>query len=317
MKIAVINESFFEESHYEELRKLGELTIAIGSHDEDQAIELIKDANIVIGDMFETKFSHRVLEGAKQLKLLVLNTAGSELVDVAYARELGVEVADSRKFGTQSVVEHTVALLLALTRHIPEGIDAAREKPFQVDPGNQSHNVWRGIELRGKTIGIIGFGSIGAAMAEMMKAFGMKILVHSEREHKADGVTFVNLDTLLQQSDVVSLHVSRNSSTEGLIGSSELAKMKKTAYLISTVPGEIVDEVALIEALKNKQIAGLGLDMLGKWTWSVDNELLHLDNVVVTPHSAWFSDVSVRNIADICVEDVKAFVSGNPINITN
>lgn len=314
MKIAVINESFLEEGHYDVLRKLGDLSISLGSHNEDEAIELIKDADIVIGDMFETQFTNKVLDGAKNLKLLAINSTGFDLVDVQYARSKGISVANIKGFCTDSVAEHTIALIFALARRIPQSHQAMHPVPFQVDPGNPTEVKWRGVELRGKTLGIIGYGMIGARVAEIAKAMGMKVIAWNRSEVSAGDIDFIELEELLKASDFVSLHTAFADELRDMINADTLEIMKSTAYLINTGRSELVSEEALVSALKSGKIAGAALDLI---RWSADNELLSLESVITTPHIAWYSDQSTKNLASILTKNVEGFVKGAPQNIVN
>ncbi|MBO5858275.1 MAG: D-2-hydroxyacid dehydrogenase, partial [Clostridia bacterium] len=170
-------------------------------------------------------------------------------------------------------------------------------------------------ELFGKTLGIIGFGSIGKAVAKIALAFGMKVIASTNHPAPFESVEFTDKDTLLAKSDFVSLHCPLTEKTEGMVNADFLAKMKPSAMLINTSRGQVVNENDLAEALKNKTIAAAGLDVLSQEPPKADNPLFGLKNCFITPHIAWAGYETRARLMEICKENVKAFSLGNPINI--
>jgi len=315
MKIAILNESFFEESHLNALRALGDLVIYENTDTEEKAIERLKGVDIAIADCYFASLNKKVFESTNKLKFLNTNSTGYDLVDVVAAKGKGIKVANVPGFSTEAVAEHTFALMLAVSKKIPAGDMAMRQSPFQVDPSSQEHKKYFGFNLQGKTLGIVGLGNIGQRVAQIGKGFGMKVIACNRSQKNIEGVRQVSLEELLKESDIVSLHLPLTSETEKLITAERLQTMKSTAILINTARGKIVDEPALAEVLQSRKIAGAGLDIIVEWENS--NPLLKLDNVVFSPHSASFTNESLENCANIIVANVKAFVEGKPVNVVN
>ncbi|HEU4339592.1 MAG TPA: D-glycerate dehydrogenase, partial [Planctomycetota bacterium] len=218
------------------------------------------------------RIDRRVLEEGKGLRIVANVAAGVDNIDVVAATRLGILVANTPGVLTESTADLTWALILAVARRVVEGdamVRAGRFKGWDFD-------LMRGLELRGKTLGVVGAGRIGRAVARRARGFGMKVLLHS----RSGGIP---LRRLLKASDVVSIHVPLNKSTHHLIGASELRLMKSTAILINTARGPIVDEKSLTEALRQKRIAGAGLDVYEREP-KVNPGLLRLKNVVLLPH---------------------------------
>ena len=315
MKIAILNESFFKNPHLDALRALGDLAIHENTDTEEKAIERLKGIEIAIADCYIAPINKKVLESTDALKLLAINSTGYDLVDVAAAKAKGIQVANVPGFSTEAVAEHATALMLAVSRKIPAGDTGMRQAPFQIDPASQEHHKYLGFDLAGKTLGVVGLGSIGRRVAKIGQGFGMKVLAFNRSQKNIEGVKQVSLDELLGESDIVSLHLPFSPDTENIITAERLQLMKPTAILINTARGKCVDESALISALQSHQIAGAGLDTI--IDWSAFNPLLKLDNVVLSPHSAFFTEEALENCANIIVENIKAFVEGKAVNIVN
>ncbi len=297
--------------HIERLKELGELVVYTSRPEsKEELIERIKDADVVINIRSYCKFPAEVLREAKSLKLLSIWGTGTDNVDLEAARELGITVTYTPGTATESVAEHALALMLAVARRIPQ-IDR------QVKEGK-----WvRGLvtQLYGKTLGIIGTGLIGSHMAKLAKGIGMNVIAwtfHPSKEKEKElGIEYVPLEQLLRESDVVSLHLRLSEKTKGLIGRKELSLMKPTAFLINTARGAIVDEEALIEALRERRIAGAGLDVYSKEPLDPDSPLLKLDNVVLTPHSAGQTPEVLDKGLSMAVENIANFLAGKPTNV--
>lgn len=315
MKIAILNESFFKESHLNALRALGDLTVHENTDTEEKAIERLKGVEIAISDCYIAPLNKKVLESANALKLLAINSTGYDLVDIVSAKSKGIQVANVPGFSTEAVAEQAIALMLAVSRKIPAGDVAMRQAPFQIDPASQEQKKYLGFNMQGKTLGVVGLGSIGSRVAQIGIGFGMKVLAYNRSKKNVEGVKQVSLEELLKESDIVSLHLPLTPETENLITSERLQMMKPTAILINTARGKMVDESALINALQSHKIAGAGLDTIVEWKES--NPLLKLDNVVLSPHSAFFTNESLDNCADIIVTNVKLFIEGKAVNIIN
>ena len=315
MKITILNESFLKESHLNTLRSFGELVIYENTDTEEKAIERLKGSQIAIADCFIAPLNSKVFNSTESLKLLVINSTGYELVDNVTAKSKEIQVANIPEFSTESVAEQAIALMLAVSRKIPTADTAMKSSPFQIDPANQEQRKYLGFNLQGKTLGIVGLGSIGSRVAQIGIGFGMKVLAFNRSQKYIDGVKQVSLEELLKESDVVSLHTPLTPETENIINSKRLQMMKSTAIIINTAHGELIDEPALVYVLQSGKIAGAGLDTISQWNES--NPLLKLDNVVLSPHSAFFTNESLNNCADIIVANVKSYIEGKAINIVN
>lgn len=323
MKIAVLNECFLTNSHLQKLKALGELLEYKDTTTEDLAIERLKDVDIALADGMLTPLTQNVFNNTNNLKLIVLNTTGFDAVDLETATQKGIKIANAGNYSTEAVAEHTIALMLAVAkkivladRHARLIAKRIREMLHSQDPEHQHAHNLLGFELKGKTLGIVGLGNIGCRVAEIGNAFGMNVIAFNRSSKDLSCVNKqMSLDELLKESDVVSLHLPLNKETENIISQIELDRMKPSAILINTARGKLVNSENLYEALTSGKIAGAGLDVLDNW--SSTDPLFKLENVVITPHSAFFTQESLNNLADILVENIESFIKGDPINIVN
>lgn len=242
-----------------------------------------------------------VIEAGDALKIVANVAVGYNNVDVAAARERGIIVSNTPDVLTDATADFTLALILAVTRRLGEGERWVRRGDW---PG-WAFDQLLGMQLNGKQLGIVGFGRIGRAVAARGQAFGMTI-AHTSRSGAG-----MPLDRLLATSDVVSLHVPLTPETKHLIGQPELARMKRTAYLINTTRGPVVDETALAWALKNRLIAGAGLDVYEREP-DIHADLLPLENVVLAPHLGSATTETRTAMADLAVRNVIAVLGGDP-----
>jgi D-3-phosphoglycerate dehydrogenase len=243
-----------------------------------------------------------MLEAGTKLRAVVTVGVGVEKVDIEAASELGIVVANSP--GNQiSVAEATMLLMLAVSKQMLSWVDAART-------GNQPDASVHGLELYGKTLGLIGFGRIGRRVAGMARAFGMDVLAYDPYVTSADDVEMVSLDDLLRRSDFVSVHVILTPETHHMLGAREFGLMKPTAFVINTARGGAIDEAALIEALRSKQIAGAGLDVFEVEPPELDNPLLAMPNVVATPHALPRTEEAFERCAAMTQESILAAMDG-------
>ena len=314
MNIAILQNWSLSKEDMERAKTLGAVTLYDSTDSEDQAIDRLNGADSAVLDKFNLLPTRKIFEGAKQLKLLVVTSTAYDGVDLDAATEHGIKVANVPGFSTESVAEHAIALMFSVIRRIPLGNRLIREKPFQA-LGIESDYPVQGLEIRGRTLGIIGLGSIGSRIAELGLGLGMKVVAYNRTPRQMQGVEMVSLDGLLETSDVVSLSTAFNSETENIIGTRELAIMKPNAVLINAASGKLVDTQALYKALKEETIFGAGLDLLAEW--DQDNPLLGLDNIVLTPHTAWWTEEASRNFGDIIVTNIETFIRGEPINLVN
>ncbi len=252
-----------------------------------------------------------------RLKYIGVVATGTNIVDLAAARERGIPVTNVPAYSTKSVAQTTIALLLELTQHAGHHAQTVRDGQWT---RNADWCYWDYplIELDGLTMGIVGFGRIGRAVGELAAALGMKVLAcNAASIPAAPFVTPTDLESLFRQSDVVSLHCPLTPQTRGLINAQRLSWMKPTAILLNTSRGLLVDEAALADALNSGRIAGAGLDVLSIEPPPPNNPLLTAKNCVITPHLAWATRAARSRLLAIAAGNVSAFLQGKPQNLVN
>lgn len=314
MKIVISDPVFLPEEYKKRLKTLGDLKVfdSLPSSDEE-LISRTKDADIVVlGGRYG--FSKDAFNASANLKMISICQTGYNIIDIEAANEKGVIVSNVPGYATDSVAELVFALALNLLRKVRIADSKLRQGNFD----------WRehlGNQLMGKTIGVIGSGSIGTRVIQIAHCFNMNVISFTadpnEEKAKELGVRFVDLDTLLAQSDIVTLHVPLTPSTENMIGAKELAKMKRSAILINTARGKLVDEEALIKALKEKLISGAGIDVFQKEPLPVDNPLTELENVILTPHIGFVTQEALEKSISVCIANIEKFIDGEPRNVVN
>jgi glycerate dehydrogenase len=257
----------------------------------------------------KTPVTRETLAALPQLRYIGVLATGYNVVDAAAARERGIPVANVPAYGTDSVAQLTIALLLELCHHVGAHSVAVRAGEWTANP---NWSFWKTpqLELAGKIFGCVGFGRIGAQTARIAEALGMHVLVHS----RSQGVA---LDDLLAQSDVVSLHCPLFPETRGLIGASQLQRMKPSAFLLNTSRGPLVVEQDLADALNDGTIAGAGVDVLSVEPPTGGSALFTARNCIVTPHIAWATREARGRLMEIAAANVAAFAAGAPENVVN
>jgi glycerate dehydrogenase len=300
---------------WQALASLGDLTVY-----ERTPAELIvtraAEAEVVLTN--KTPLSAETIRALPGLQLIGVLATGYNVIDLAAARACGIPVSNVPAYSTRSVQQMTFALLLELTqkcgahdRAVKAG-EWARCEDFMFQFGPLT-------ELDGLTFGLLGFGTIGRAVAQTAQSFGMRVATASRTrpESLPEGVTWVTVEELFQQSDVLSLHCPLTPQTERIVCERTLAWMKPTAFLINTGRGGLVDEAALARALREGRLAGAGVDVLSTEPPAAENPLLQAPNCVITPHCAWATRAARQRLLDITVANVKAFQAGAPINVVN
>jgi phosphoglycerate dehydrogenase-like enzyme len=279
--------------------------------DPDAVAERLRDFDIVVIMRERTPFPAALIDSLPNLKLLVTTGRRNLAIDLDAATARGVIVSGTDSVG-YSPAELTWALILALMRNIPKEDRATREGRWQTALGRA---------LNGRVLGVIGLGKIGARVAAVGKAFEMDVIAWSQNltgERCAEaGVRQVGFEELLTASDVITIHTVLSDRTRGLIGAGELAKMKPTAYLVNTSRGPIIEEAALITALKDGTIAGAGLDVYDVEPLPLDHPLRNLENTVITPHLGYVTDDNYRVYFGHAVEDIGAYLDGGPVRVLN
>ena len=301
-----------------ELEKLGELTVydRTSLTDEKEIIERIGDAEIVLSN--KTPISRTTIDACSNLRFIGLLATGYNVIDYTYAREKGIPVANVPTYGTASVGQFAIALLLEICHHIGHHSESVHQGNWE-RCADFCYWDYPLIELDGKTIGIIGFGRIGQTTGKIAKAMGMRVLAYDSFQSDAGRALaeHVDLDTLLAQSDVIALHCPLFPETQGIINRDTIAKMKDGVILINNSRGPLVVEQDLADALNSGKVLAAGLDVVSTEPIRGDNPLLTAKNCIITPHISWAPKESRQRIMDCTVENVKAFLAGKPVNVVN
>lgn len=294
------------------LRALGDVTIYTerGADREDELARRVGDAEVVLNIRAHARFTPAVLDACPRLRLISIWGTGTDNVDLAACRVRGITVTHTPGVNAHAVAEHTLALMLAVTRRLPALDRAVRQGQWP-----------RGllVQLEGKALGLVGLGAIGTRVAHLARAFGMALLVSTwgpdGGRAAAVGARHVPLETLLAEADVVSLHLRLSEATRGYLGREHLRRMKPTAYLINTARAALVDRAALLEALRDGWIAGAGLDVFHEEPLPPDDPLLGLPNVVLTPHNAGMTREVIEAGLHRAVENIERFLAGTPRDV--
>ena len=290
---------------WEALEALGDVTVY--EHTPENCIlERIGDAPVVLTN--KTPITAETIAQKPQLRYIGVLATGYNVVDVKAAKERGIVVTNVPAYGTQAVAQYVFALLLEVCHHVGHHNNAVQQGRWT---SGRDFCFWDYplIELAGKTMGIIGYGRIGQATAALARAFGMKVLSYSPS--RKDGEM---LDEVFSQSDVISLHCPLTAEHAGLINRDTIAKMKDGVILINTARGGLINEVDLREALLSGKVAAAAVDVVSTEPIREDNPLLGLENCLITPHIAWASKEARQRLMDVAVENVAAFLKGEPIN---
>ena len=300
---------------WSELEALGECMVHERTPS-DKTVEHASGAQIVLTN--KTVLDAGIIGQLPELKYIGVLATGYNVVDTVAAAARGIPVCNVPEYASASVTQMVFAHILNLSNNVA-GHSAS------VSNGEWSASVdfayWLTpqIELAGKTLGIVGLGRIGHAVAKAAQAFGMQVIAcrSTEQEGIVDGIQMTTLEQVFRSSDFISLHCPLNDATKGLVNSERLEMMKPGAFLINTGRGPLIDEPALADALNSGMIAGAGLDVLSTEPPAADNPLLSARNCYITPHIAWATADARRRLMEIAVENVKAFINGHPQNVVN
>ncbi len=293
------------------LKEYGELTV-YGLSAPHQLVSRIREADMVLCN--KTVLDQEVLQQAEGLKYIGLFATGYNNIDVAFAAKRGITVCNAPGYSTEAVAQHTIALLLAVLNRVGEYDQTVRQGDW-IKSRTFSYFPFPLYELAGKAVGIVGYGAIGRRVAEITRAFGMRVLVCNRRPVADPSVTQVDLDTLLASADVVTLHCPLNEDSKGMINGAALAKMRPGAVLINTARGPLVEEAALADALREGRLLGAGIDVLCTEPMTPDCPLLGLPNCYITPHIAWAGLETRRRLMEVVGENIRAFLKGTPQNV--
>ena len=303
---------------WEGIATFGDLTVydRTDVHDTAEIIRRIGDAEIIFTN--KTPVTREILDACSSVRMVSVLATGYNVVDTAYAREKGIPVTNVPAYGTASVGQFAIALLLELCHHIGAHDQA-------VKAGRWEHSIdfcfwdYPLVELDGKTMGIIGFGRIGQTTGRIAKALGMTVLAVDTHETESGRAIaeYVDLDTLLTRSDVVALHCPLFPETEGIINLETIGKMKDGALLINNSRGPLVVEQDLADALNSGKLAGAAVDVVSTEPIRGDNPLLAAKNCIITPHMSWGSREARQRIMDCAEENVRMFLLGTPVHVVN
>ncbi|MDP3724783.1 MAG: hydroxyacid dehydrogenase [bacterium] len=297
-----------------------------------QFLDVVHDAEILSGTIYSA-VTREFIDRLPKLRCITTRSTGYDHIDFVAAKEKGIIVCNVPTYGEHTVAEHTFALILALSRRIPESVERTKKGDFSLVG-------LRGVDLVGKTLGVIGIGHIGQHVIRMARGFGMKVLGFSRNQDEklasSLGFTFVDFPTVLRESDILTLHIPGGKETHHMMDANAFSRMKKGAILINTARGEVVDTEALVRALESSQLAGAGLDVLEEECYIKEEAqllspqfpkecdlktilhnhmLVRRPNVIITPHNAFNSEEAVRRILQTTIENIQAFIAGHPQNV--
>ncbi len=284
--------------------------------DESVIIQRIGNAEVVYTN--KTPITKNVLDACPNIRFIGVLATGYNVIDIAYARKKGIPVSNVPTYGTASVSQFSIALLLEICHHIghhDESVHAGKWASCQ----DWCYWDYPLIELDGKTIGIIGFGRIGQAEGRIAKALGMRVVAYDlyPNDNGRAIAEYLDLDELLAVSDVITLHCNLTDANQGLINKNTIAKMKDGVILINNARGQLVNEADLAEALNSGKVAAAGLDVVSTEPIRNDNPLLTAKNCIITPHISWAPKESRARIMQCSVDNLKAFIDGKPIHVVN
>ena len=293
-------------------RAFGEVSYYDRTETEKDTIARIGDAQIII--LNKTAITESVLAACPNIQLICILATGYNVVDIQAAARRGVPVCNVPGYGTDAVAQFTFALLLELCHHIGHHSQVVHEGKWSRCPDFCFWDTPQ-MELAGKTIGIIGYGSIGRAVGNIARAFGMKVIAYNRTNR--GGEEYVTLEELLRQSDVVSLHCPLFPETKGIINADTIAQMKDGAILLNTARGPLIDEAAVADALHSGKLRGMAADVAAQEPIPEDSPLLGAPNCILTPHIAWAPLEARQRVFDRAVENIQAFLDGHPIHVVN
>ena len=301
-----------------ELEKLGDVKIydRTSLTDEKEIIARIGNAEMVYTN--KTPISQKVIDACPKMKFISMLATGYNVVDVKYAKEKGIPVTNVPTYGTASVSQYSIALLLEICHHIGHHSETVHAGKW-ADCIDWCYWDYPLIELDGKTIGIIGFGRIGQSEGRIAKALGMKVLAYDlyPNAHGKEIAEYVDEATLLAKSDVITLHCNLTAENTGFINKAAIAKMKDGVILINNARGQLINEQDVADALNSGKIGAAGLDVVYTEPIRKDNPLLKAKNCIITPHISWAPKESRQRIMDCAVANAKAYIEGKPINVVN
>jgi glycerate dehydrogenase len=306
---------------WEGLEKFGQLKvndrISYDEKDEDLIVEAVGDAEIVFTN--KTPMTRTAIQRMPNLKYIGVLATGYNVVDIETAKERGIVVTNIPTYGTASVGQFAIAMLLEICHNIGHHSKAVHEGRWETNP-DWCFWDYPLIELDQKTMGIIGYGRIGQTTGRIAQALGMKVLAYDEYKNpdlESETCKYVSLEELYKESDVIALHCPLFPSTEGIINKDSIAKMKDGVIILNNSRGPLIVEQDLADALNSGKVYAAGLDVVSTEPIKGDNPLLQAKNCFITPHISWAPKESRQRLMDIAVDSLKAYLEGNPINVVN
>lgn len=304
---------------WDALKTFGDLTIydRTSLTDENEIAERIGDAEIAITN--KTPISKSTIDRCPNMKFIAVLATGYNVIDIDYAKEKGIPVSNVPVYGTRSVSQFAIALLLEICHHIGHHDKTVHDGKWE-NCEDWCYWDYPLIELADKTYGLLGCGNIGIHTAAVARALGMNVITYDGKEReeaKALGVKYVDLDTLFRESDILGLQMPLFPFNTGIINKENIAKMKDGVIIINNSRGQMVVEQDLADALNSGKVAAAGLDVVSTEPIKGDNPLLKAKNCIITPHMSWGSKESRQRIMNTTAENLKAFLDGNPVNVVN
>jgi glycerate dehydrogenase len=306
---------------WEGFEKLGDLKVydrtAYDLSNSELVIDRGRDADAIL--LNKTLLNRDMMDHMPYLKYVGVLATGFNIVDVEAAREKGITVTNIPTYGTNAVAQMAIALLLELCHHVGSHSDAVANGEWESNP---DWSFWKYplVELAGKTMGIIGYGRIGRTVGGIAKALGMKVIAMANSPDPSledDMMRYGNLEELLRESDVISLHCPLTESTQGIINKDTIAKMKDGVMIINNSRGQLIVEEDLRDALNSGKVAGAALDVVSSEPIKSDNQLLQARNCIITPHISWAPKEARTRLMDLALENLKRYLESSPINVVN
>lgn len=309
MKIICLStESVWTKQELKILRKFGKFVqISRFPENEDELVRLLEDADYaVVAPMSFGSFSKKIIESLPKLKGISIVTTRYVWVDIDSAKAKGLVVSNLPGYSTTAVAELAIGLMLDLAKKITRSVDSTRK-------GNRTFEGFEGFELKGKTLGIIGLGSIGRRIGSLGECLGMEVIGWN-RTRRQDKIKQVELDNLLENSDIVSMNLALNSETKLFLNKEGLSKLKSSAVIINVSPEDLIDQNTVYKMLVSEKLAGYGYEVDKGRTYPIQEKLLKLDNVIATSHIGWCTKEAQQRVKNITIENLEAMVRGKPIN---
>lgn len=295
---------------WDKISELGDIQIYDRTED-DQLLERCIDADIILTN--KMAFNKELMEKLPKLKLIAVTATGYNIIDIEAASEREICVCNVPDYGTDSVAQHTFALILELANRVGKHSASVAEGKWE-ECEDFSYALTPLFELKGKSLGLIGFGSIGKRTAEIARVFGMNVSYYTPNKKATNLAEYKSLEAIFTESDFVSLHLPLKSDNKEFVNKDFLGLMKPGSYLINTARGQLINEQDLANALNSRQLAGAGLDVLSEEPPSINNPLLRAKNCIITPHNAWMSKEARIRIMETTFENINGFLGGNVIN---